>query len=326
MRRILIDADTGIDDSIAILYALTSEQLHVEGITTCFGNSGAVQSADNCLRLIKVSNCEYEVPVVAGAPCSIDGVYEASPTHIHGDNGIGNVILPESDQKPLDVDAADFIVSKAEELDGELIIVTTGRLTNLARAVEKDPRLPKKVKKVVAMGGVMDVPGNVSQYAEANIYGDARAADIVFGAGFNMILVGLDVTTKTFITEEDLEDVERFCCEKSRGAVDYIKKALTYYFEFHRKSQGMVGRCFVHDPLAMLIAEDATLGEYRMIRAHVEYQAPAFRGMIVTDDRFLTTMDREDEIAYCVRADSKRAIRRLFSVFHEKGTDIPKNQ
>lgn len=97
----MIDADTGIDDSIAILYALTSRKLHVEGITACFGNSGAVQSADNCLRLIKLSNCEYEVPVVIGANCT---------------------------------------------LDGELIIVTTGRLSNLAKALQKDPRLPKKVR------------------------------------------------------------------------------------------------------------------------------------------------------------------------------------
>ena len=96
MRHILIDADTGIDDSIAILYALTSKNLYVEGITTCFGNSGAVQSADNCLRLIQLSNCGYQVPVVVGANCTIDGESKSSPTHIHGDNGIGNVILPES--------------------------------------------------------------------------------------------------------------------------------------------------------------------------------------------------------------------------------------
>ena len=315
MRRVLIDADTGIDDSIAILYALTSEKLRVEGITTCFGNSGAAQSADNCLRLIKLSNCEYEVPVVVGADCTIDGVHQESPVRIHGANGIGNVILPESDQKPLDMDAADFIIQKAEELDGELIIITTGRLTNLAKALEKNPQLPKKGKKLVTRGGCLSVPGNVSPVAEANIYGDARAADMVFRAGFHMILVGLDVTTKTFITEKDLNDVERYCSEKSRGAVEYIKNALKYYFEFHRLTQGMVHQSFVHDPLAVLIAEDASLGEYKMLRAGVEYQAPAFTGMILTDDRFLSEMDH-DEISVCIRVDSTRAIRRLFSVFH----------
>ncbi len=322
MRRILIDADTGIDDSIAILYALTSERLHVEGITTCFGNSGSRQSADNCLRLVKLSGCDYEVPVVIGAECSIDGVYESSPAHIHGENGIGNVILPESDQKPLDMAAEDFIIQKANELDGELIIVTTGRLTNLAKALLKDPKLPKKVKRLVIMGGVMNGPGNVSQYAEANIFGDARAADMVVRAGFHAIMVGLDVTQKTFITEKDLDDTERYCSEKSRGAVEYMRKALACYFEFHRLTQNMVHMSFVHDPLAMLIAEDASLGEYRMIRPTVEYESEKFRGMLVVDERFAGNVENDEEIAYCVRADHVRAVRRLFSVFQRK-TEIP---
>lgn len=317
MRRILIDADTGIDDSIAILYALTSENLHVEGITTCFGNSGAAQSAENSIRLIKLSDCGYDVPVAVGAACSIDGEYQSSPAHIHGKNGIGNVELPQSGQKPLAMSAEDFIIQKANELEGELVLVTTGRLTNLANALKKDPRLPRKIKRVVAMGGCLNTHGNVTPYAEANIYGDARAADMVLGAGFNMILVGLDVTTKTFITQKELTDLDAYCAEKNRGMAEYIKQALTHYFEFHRLSEGMVGCCFVHDPLAMLIAEDASLGEYRMIRAAVEYKSADFRGMILTDGRCQSTIDR-DEVAVCTGVDSVRAIRRLFGAFQRK--------
>jgi purine nucleosidase len=314
VQRILIDADTGIDDSIAILYALRSKRLKVEGITTCFGNSGAARSADNCLRLIRLSGCEGEIPVVAGAECSLEGKQGSAPVHIHGKNGIGDVILPESDQKPLVEEAADFINRKAEELEGELVVVTTGRLTNLARALEKNPKLPRKVKRLVVMGGCLQTPGNVSPFAEANIAGDARAADRVFRAGFHMFLVGLDVTMKTFITGQDLDALERYCAEECKPAVDYIRKVLEFYFEFHRRSEGMFRRCVVHDPLAMLIAEDATLGEYAMIRAGVEYQVPAYNGMIVVDHRFESEMD-QDEIAVCVRVDSDKAVRRLFSVF-----------
>ncbi len=261
MRRILLDADTGIDDSIALLYALKSKNIHLEGITTCFGNSGAAQSADNCLRLIKLAGCSYEIPVVAGAECSLEGVYASAPAHIHGDNGIGNVVLPESGQKPLEEDAADFIIRRAKELEGELILVTTGRLTNLAKALAKDPHLPRRVKRLVVMGGALDVFGNVSPFAEANIAGDAKAADQVFRAGFPMTLVGLDVTMKTFITRQNLEDLEKYCKEENRPIVEYMKQALSFYFEFHRKSMGLVEASVVHDPLAMLIAEDATLGE-----------------------------------------------------------------
>ena len=314
MRRILIDADTGIDDSIAILYALASPNLRVEGITTCFGNSGAAQSADNCLRLIRLSRCGYEVPVAVGAERALDGGRGTAPVHIHGKNGIGDVILPESEQRPLDMDAADFILRRAEELDGELTVVTTGRLTNLARAFQRDPRLPRKLKRVVAMGGCLNVPGNISPAAEANIFGDPQAADLIFRGGFPLILVGLDVTTRTFITENDLRAAEEYCSERSRAAVAYMREAMKLYFEFHRRTEGMVRRCFVHDPLAVLLAEDASLGEYRMLRVGVECQAPAFRGMLLTDGRFQSGMDH-DEISVCVRVDSDRAVRRLFSVF-----------
>ncbi len=314
MRRILLDADTGIDDSIALLYALKSKNIHLEGITTCFGNSGAAQSADNCLRLIKLAGCSYEIPVVAGAECSLEGVYASAPAHIHGDNGIGNVVLPESGQKPLEEDAADFIIRRAKELEGELILVTTGRLTNLAKALAKDPHLPRRVKRLVVMGGALDVFGNVSPFAEANIAGDAKAADQVFRAGFPMTLVGLDVTMKTFITRQNLEDLEKYCKEENRPIVEYMKQALSFYFEFHRKSMGLVEASVVHDPLAMLIAEDATLGEYRMIYAGVEYQAPAYEGMIVKEDT-IPQDGRQEAIAACIRVDSDKAVRRLFSVF-----------
>ena len=317
MRRIIIDADTGIDDSIAILYGLTSENLHVEGITTCFGNSGAKQSADNSIRLIKLSACGYDVPVAVGAECSIDGEYQASPAHIHGANGIGDVELPESQQQPLDMTAEDFIIRKAEELEGELILVTTGRLTNLAKALIKDPKLPSKIKKVVTMGGCLNTHGNVTPYAEANIYGDPRAADMVLRAGFNMTLVGLDVTTRTFITQKDLADLDAYCADKNRPMAEYIKKALTHYFEFHRVSEGMAGSCFVHDPLAVLIAEDASLGQYKMLPVGVEYKSGDFRGMLLTDGRYQSTITH-DEIAICTKVDSDRAIRRLLGAFHRK--------
>ena len=314
MKHILIDADTGIDDSIAILYALKSPYLHVEGITTCFGNSGAEQSAENSSRLIGISHCGYDVPVVVGAKETLDGESKSAPAHIHGDNGIGNVVLPATAQKPLDMDAADFILEKARELNGELIIVTTGRLTNLARALQKDPTLPRQVKGLVVMGGCVAVHGNVSPVAEANIAGDARASDLVFRAGFPMLLVGLDVTTKTFITAKDVENALRFCREDSRESLEYIRQALAFYFEFHRVSEGMVDCCFVHDPLAMLLAEDPTLGTYRMIRARVEYACPAYAGKIVLDERFQRTMEH-GEIAACMEVDADLAIRRLFSVF-----------
>lgn len=316
MKRIIIDADTGVDDSLAILYALRSPGFHVEGITTCFGNNKAEQSADNSLRLIKLAACGYEVPVAVGANESLDGRTESAPPYIHGDNGIGNVELSESSQKPVDETAWDFIIRKAQELKGELIIVTTGRMTNLARALMKDPELPSKVKKVVAMGGTLEAPGNVSPYAEANIHGDPKAADLVFRAGFNLTLVGLDVTMKTFITDRDVRNLCACCSEECRPIAEYIRDVMKLYFEFHRVTLGMVESCVVHDPLAMLIAEDPSLGLFRMVRAGVECENESFRGMIQVDTGFVPVLDRE-EIAVCVGVDSEKAVRRLFARFQD---------
>lgn len=316
MKRIMIDADTGVDDSLAILYALKSPDFHVEGITTCFGNNNAEQSAENCIRLIKLSDCGYEVPVAVGSNESLDGVFEAAPVYIHGDNGIGNIELPESSQKPLGETAWDFIIRKSHELEGELVIITTGRMTNLARALMKDPGLPRRVKKVVTMGGTLNAPGNVTPYAEANIHGDARAADLVFRAGFNLTLVGLDVTMKTFITDRDVKNLCTYCREDSRPIAEYIRDVLKFYFEFHRVSMGMADACVVHDPLAMLIAQDPSLGMFTMVRAGVEYEHEPFVGMIHRDTGFVPVLDRE-EISVCMEVDSVKAVRRLFSVFQD---------
>lgn len=316
MKRIIIDADTGVDDSLAILYALKSPNFHVEGITTCFGNSNAEQSADNSLRLIELSGCGYEVPVAVGANESLDGVFDTAPAYIHGDNGLGNVKLPVSGQKPIAESACDFIIRKANKLSGELVIITTGRMTNLALALQKDPELPRKVKQVVTMGGTIGHPGNITPYAEANIYGDARAADLVFKAGFHLTLVGLDVTMKTFIRQSDVDNLCAYCAGESRAIAEYIRGVLKFYFEFHRVSMGMVESSVVHDPLAVLIAEDASLGTYQMIRAGVEHEHEPFVGMITWDKGFVPVLDRE-EIAVCTGVDSETAVRRLFSVFQD---------
>ncbi len=316
MRHIIIDADTGVDDSIAILYALRSSNLIVEGITTCFGNSNALQSAENSIRLIALSKCGYDVPVAVGANKSIEGIFESAPAYIHGDNGIGNVELPESAQKPVEEEACDFIIRKADELDGELVVVTTGRMTNLALALQKDPALPKKIKKVVSMGGTLMETGNVNPYAEANIQGDAKAADMVFKAGFRLTLVGLDVTLKTFITEREIQNVCTYFKEDCRQIAEYIQNVLKLYFEFYRVSAGRVSSCVVHDPLAVLIAEDPSLGEYKMLRAGVEYENEKYQGMILYDTEFIPNLDRE-EIAICTSVNSDLAVRRLFSVFQD---------
>ena len=183
LKRILIDADTGIDDSIAILFALRRPDVRVVGITTGFGNTTAQQAAENSLRLIRLAKPAYEVPVAVGATEPLAGNWKGPDPHIHGPNGIGGVELPASPQRPLTEPAWDFLVRMARTYPGEVILVTLARMTNLAKALEIEPALPRLLRRVVSMGGTFHAPGNVTPVAEANFAGDPEAADRVFQAG-----------------------------------------------------------------------------------------------------------------------------------------------
>ena len=129
-----------------------------------------------------------------------------------------------------------------------------------------------------------------------------------------MTVVGLDVTMKTFITGQDLEFIQEHCATENKEITKYIQLALQFYFKFHYDTMGMREKSVVHDPLAVLVAEDPSIAEYRMIRAAVEHEVKEFRGMIKIDERF-ESMYTHEEILYCTQIDSDLAVRRLFSVF-----------
>ena len=228
LKQILIDADTGIDDSIAILFALKRPDVRVMGVTTGFGNTTARQAAENSLRLIRLAGAPYEVPVAVGATEPLAGNWKGPDPHIHGPNGIGGVELPPSSQQPLEEPAWAFIARMAREHPGELTLVTLARMTNLAKALEIEPDLPRLLKRVVFMGGTFHAPGNVSPVAEANIAGDPEAADRVFQAGFDLTMVGLDVTQKVRLTTDHVAILDKYAAPENRPIVDYLKQALHF--------------------------------------------------------------------------------------------------
>ena len=219
LKQILIDADTGIDDSIAILFALKRPDVRVMGVTTGFGNTTARQAAENSLRLIRLAGVPYEVPVAVGATEPLAGNWKGPDPHIHGPNGIGGVELPPSPQQPLEEPAWAFIARMAREHPGELTLVTLARMTNLAKALEIEPDLPRLLKRVVFMGGTFHAPGNVSPVAEANIAGDPEAADRVFQAGFDLTMVGLDVTQKVRLTTDHVAILDKYAAPENRPIV-----------------------------------------------------------------------------------------------------------
>ncbi|OKP89033.1 nucleoside hydrolase [Paenibacillus sp. P32E] len=311
--RMIIDCDTGIDDALAILYALRTPGVVVEGITTVFGNIDVAQAADNTLRLLALANPGYEVPVAIGASRALVRELTGFSTHVHGDNGIGGVQLPSSTQRPVNETAAEFIVRLANEHPGEIVLVTLGRLTNLSLALDLDPELTGKLKKVAVMGGTIFKPGNVTPVAEANIWGDPEAADRVFTSGLPVLMVGLDVTLKTRITSEHLELLKQFGREDCRDIIQFMDESLAFYFKFYREANYLINSAPLHDPLALMAALRPDLLTCRQMKVRVEHQGEHTAGMVVADLRAQPKVGEFIEVA--VDVDAERAVGIFLSAF-----------
>ncbi|MNI34618.1 Pyrimidine-specific ribonucleoside hydrolase RihA [compost metagenome] len=311
--RMIIDCDTGIDDAMAILYALRAPGVVVEGITTVFGNIGVEQAADNTLRLLALAKTEREIPVALGASKALVRELTGFSTHVHGENGIGDVQLPPSSQRPVSETAAEFIVRLANENPGEIVLVTLGRLTNLSLALDLDPDLKNKLKKVAVMGGTIFKPGNVTPVAEANIWGDPEAADHVFTSGLPVLMVGLDVTLKTLITTEHMELLKQHGREENKDIIDFMDQSLQHYYKFYREANYVLNGAPLHDPLALMAAVHPDMLTYRQMKVRVEHQGEHTSGMVVADLRAQPKVGEFIEVA--VDVDAERAVGVFLSVF-----------
>lgn len=313
INRMLLDVDTGIDDALAILYALLSPEIKVEGITTGFGNIDVVQATDNTLRVIQLSNCGYEVPVAAGAAAPIKRSFDGGVPHIHGNNGIGDAVLPPSKQQPLAISAPEFIVQKVNESPGELILVTVGRQTNLAHALQLDPSIAHKFKKVVIMGGAVLVPGNITPVSEANLYGDPEAAAFVFESELPITVVGLDVTQQTRLTRKHMDMLSQEMGTDKREIFNFLQVALEPYFAFYKWSNDFDGECAMHDPLAVAIAINPSLVRTETLNASIDCGSGYTAGMVITDRRVRSSVGRPVE--FCLDVDIEKAMAQMLAVF-----------
>jgi len=192
---IIIDTDPGVDDFFCIALACTySNIFDLKAITTIGGNNSTDVTTQNALNILKLFNQE-NIPVAKGHHSYIENEFGEPVAKFHGENGLGNVVLKQSDKSVDPLQALDKIYEIAKKCNGELVLVTVGPETNLGLAFNKYPDLKQLIKKIVVMGGSLTT-GNVSEYAEANIYHDALAAKIVFESGIPIDMIGLNVTRK----------------------------------------------------------------------------------------------------------------------------------
>ena len=190
MTRVIIDTDPGTDDAIALIAALNSPELDIAGLTTVTGNTSLQDATRNALGLL-TSLRNFDTRVHIGADTPLTGEF-ALAEHYHGPGGM-TIELPESVEMLSAVPADRYISSAAATFDEAITIIALGPLTNVAVAIQRRPEVKDRIKEIFVMGGAVEVGGNVTQYAEFNIYDDPRATNVVFDSGIPITLVGLDV-------------------------------------------------------------------------------------------------------------------------------------
>jgi inosine-uridine nucleoside N-ribohydrolase len=295
--RVIIDTDPGVDDSMAILLAFNSPELQIEGLTTIFGNTGTAVTTQNALRLVELAG-RPDVPVAAGADKPLLRPFDGGGWMVHGRNGLGEVPFPAPRGTPIARRGAQFIVDTVLANPGEITLLAVGPLTNLAIALALEPRIAGLVNRVVIMGGSATVPGNVSAVAEANIHNDPEAAHLVFNAGWPLVMVGLDVTTRTIMTNAYLDDLRAI----GNRYTDFIGQIVRHYHAFHQQ-QGLEG-IYVHDSSAVMYLLDPSLFTTRDVYVDVEYLSPHLRGYTVAD--WHGKRQVQTRATVCVAVDSPR--------------------
>jgi purine nucleosidase len=283
---LVLDVDTGVDDALAILYALASPEVTLIAATTVMGNVDVEQTTENTLALLEL--CGYaDVEVAKGAGRPLVRDHMAFPV-VHGERGLGRAELPPATRAPSDRDAARLLVETARERSGEVLLVATGPLTNVALALAEEPRLPDLLKGFAIMGGAFAQQGNVTPAAEANIWVDPEAAQAVF-RGFAGVAeeklpigVGLDVTERVKLGRDG---VNAMCAPAPDSPLSsFLLDSVPFYIEFYERFGSSDGAS-MHDPLALAIAIDPSLARLQTTRVEVETDGTWTRGATVTDLR-----------------------------------------
>jgi len=333
---LILDVDTGIDDSLALLYAVASPEAELVAVTCVGGNVDAHQVERNTRSVLELAG-RLDLEVALGRVQPLVRPVETTP-ETHGPQGLGHAELPPPSRPLSPRNATDLIIDEARKRPGEITLVTCGPLTNLAVALLREPALPVLLKGWVLMGGAYPHAGNTAPTTEWNIHCDPEAAKIAFtewgasarahGHGLPVAL-GLDVTEKAKITPDHVVALAKSAGSTpddslalargedpmhatrsvaSNPIVRYIADALRFYMEFHSRFDGFYG-AFIHDPLAVAAALDPSLVRTEAVPVDVELGGTLTTGETVTDWRRVWGKPANVEVA--LEADVDEFLRRF---------------
>jgi purine nucleosidase len=321
-RKVLLDMDTGVDDALAILFAMSSPEIEVLGITTTSGNADAVQAARNSaavLHRIQKTVASYSkdfarrysrLPPIASS--NLPGASTHGSPGFHGEDGFGGVGEKHFDPSfSIETDAlALFKRIVREHEPGEITLITTGPLSNLSDWIERAPETVKRLREVISVGGVFFGSGNITQAAEFNIHADPASARRVvefcrepvsqlhyrWRETLPLTFIGLDVTRKVRFQRKDLTEAIENLERRSRKAspareiegrlelLRFIEEFTREYMDFYYRSEGLDG-CYLHDPLSVGFAINPSLYQREQYHVEIEDRGILTSGMTIADYR-----------------------------------------
>jgi purine nucleosidase len=302
-QKIIMDVDTGIDDSLGLLYLLASPEAQIVGIASTAGNVPTAQVAANNLALLELCRApDIEVALGAEQPLVVP---LRTTEDTHGPQGVGYAEFPPSPRRLSERSAAQLWVDLAREHPGEIVGLCTGPLTNLALALRLEPELPQLLRRLVVMGGAFNHPGNTTPTSEWNVHVDPEAWKEVFDAfsaapaDRRPVVCALDITETIEmyphhlahlaerarsvpvqeVSESDTHDIRS---KASNPIVRFLTDAIRFYFEFHHHyDQGYLAH--MHDPFAAAVAIDPSLAVTRPATVDVELTGTLTRATTVAD-------------------------------------------
>ena len=243
--KLIMDTDPGIDDAMALFYAIADPNIDLLALTTVFGNVTTEQATRNALFLLETVG--VNIPVAQGLSKPRELPAFPSSAHVHGSEGFGTLQVPEQTAKAIAETAPEFLVRMARKHKGELVLSPIGPLTNVAAALDIDPEFCSNLKRIVIMGGSLRAGGNITKAAEANIYHDPHAADFVFRNGCNITLVWLDVTNRVICPRSYFLKL----AQQSPKLGGLLHEMAEFYIDFY-ETVGKFDGCGMHDPSALI--------------------------------------------------------------------------
>ena len=292
IKKLLVDCDPGIDDALALIYALGSKGVRLQGISAVYGNAHVEQTLENLLKVLELASPKKLPSVGIGS----EGPLKGSRIRVcsaHGRDGLGDTHLPTPKIRPNIQDATGLFVSLVESRKVD-VLVALGPLTDVAQFVEHCPDAARKLKKIFVMAGALRNVGSVTRYAEFNAYSDPWALGRVINSGLPVTVVSLDVTRTAIVRMEDLAEIIK---SEDNPRSDFISGGLTYYIRFNENRRRAHG-AYMHDPLCMALAMDERLGEYEDLSIGVKCSGDK-RGM------FYLRRGRPN-VRFCTKVHAKR--------------------